>query len=84
MQPVVSFIATLGLLGAVFTILHWLILWLRLTDLVALLLFALPVTAYIAWCMQEELSRQLRFGVQIYVSFAAVVVACAGIVFLIG
>ena len=84
MQPIVSFVATLGLLGVAFTILHWVILWLRLPDLAALLLFALPVTAYIAWSMQEGRSRQLRFGLQIYVTFAAVVVACAGIVYLIG
>ena len=83
MPPVLSLFATLTLLGAAFTLLHWLILWLKLPDLVALLLFALPVAAYIAWCSVESRQAQLRLALQIYSSFAAVTIASAAIVYLI-
>ncbi len=82
-MPVLSLIATLGLLGVAFTLLHWLILWLDLPDLVALLLFALPVVAYLAWCTFEERAAQLRFALQMYLSFSAVTIASAAIVYLI-
>ena len=83
MAPVLSLLATLGLLGVAFTLLHWLILWLNLPDLVALLLFALPVATYIAWCTVESRPAQLRFALKIYLSFATVTVASAAIVYLI-
>ncbi len=83
-MPVLSLFATLGLLGVAFTLLHWLILWLNLPDLAALLLFALPVSAYIAWCTVESRMAQVRFALQIYLCFGAVTVASAAIVYLIG
>ncbi len=83
MSPVLSLVATLGLLGVTFTLLHWLILWLNLPDLVALLLFALPVVAYIAWCTVESRAAQLRFALQIYLCFSLVTIASAAIVYLI-
>ena len=52
MKPLVSFIATLGLLGVAFTFLHWLIVALGRPDIVALLL-ALPLVGYIGYCTQD-------------------------------
>ena len=82
-MPVLSLLATLALLGVAFTLLHWLILWLNLPDLVALLLFAIPVVAYLAWCTVEERAAQLRFALQMYLGFSAVTIASAAIVYLI-
>ena len=61
----------------------WLILWLNLPDLAALLLFALPVAAYVAWCSVDTRAAQLRFAMQIYLVFAAVTLASAAIVYVI-
>ena len=80
MQPVISFIATLVFLGVAFSFLHWLILALGLSDLVALLLFALPIAGYIAYTTQETTETRWRFAVRIYVVFAAVTLSAAGLV----
>ena len=80
MQPVISFIATLVFLGVAFSFLHWLILALGLSDLVALLLFALPIAGYIAYTTQETIETRWRFAVRIYLVFAAVTLSAAGLV----
>ena len=64
--------------------LHWLILALGLPDLVALLLFAIPVAAYIAYCSYESRAEIIAFALRIYASFAGVVVVSAAIVYYIG
>ena len=84
MQPVLSFIATLAVLGVAFSLLHWLILALGLSDLAALMLFALPIAGYIAFATQETTAGRLRFAVQSYLVFAAVTLAAAGLVWFIG
>ena len=67
-----------------FLLLHLLIIALGLGDLVALLLFAIPVVAYLAYSTQETRARRLKSAVQIYLSFACVTLAAAGLVHLIG
>jgi len=71
------------LLAVAFTLLHLIIVWLGLHDLAALLLFALPVCFYLAYCTQESRALVLRHGLRIYLGFAGVVLASAGIVYLI-
>ena len=83
MAPVLSLFATLTVMGVVFTLLHWLILWLNLPDLAALLLFALPVAAYIAWCIADSRRAQVRLALQTYLTFSSVTIASAAIVYFI-
>ena len=71
-------------MGVAFSFLHSLILWLNLPDLVALLMFAIPLVAYTAYCTQNSRRQALRSAIRIYASFAAVVLASAGLVYLIG
>lgn len=83
MRPLLSFFATLALLGVAFILLHWLILALGLSDLAALLLFALPIAGYIAYATQETNESRLRFAIRIYLVFAAVTLSAAGLVWYI-
>ena len=84
MKQVASFVATLVLLGVVLAILHHLLLWLNLPDIVALLVFALPLVAYIAYTTQPTRALWLRSALSIYTGFGGVVLAAAGLVYLIG
>lgn len=84
MQPIFSFIATLAVLGVAFLLLHLLILALGLPDLAALLLFAIPIAAYIAYCTQESRATMWRSAWQMYLVFAAVTLSAAGLVMFIG
>jgi hypothetical protein len=81
---VISLITTLVLLGVVFLLLHLLILWLGLTDLVALLLFAIPITLYISYCTQPNAPQIIGAALHIYFGFAALTLLSAGLVFVIG
>ena len=83
MKPLVSFIATLAILGVAFSFLHWLIVALGLPDIVALLLFAIPITAYIAYCTQETRAAMWRSAIRIYGAFAAVTLSAVGLVLFI-
>ncbi len=84
MPPALSFVATLALLGAALTLLHWISLWLELPDIVALLLFALPLSFYFAYCTESTRARVLRIGLRYFLVFASVVLASAGLVLFIG
>jgi hypothetical protein len=79
-----SFTATLILMGAVFILLHLVIVWAGVSDLVALLVFALPIVVYISYCTHEARKKVIASALRIYLSFAFVVVASAGLVYLIG
>lgn len=79
-----SFLATLLLLGVAFVLLHHLIVWVGANDLVALLLFAAPICAYISFCTHRGAHQQIRVACQIYASFSLVVLSAAGLVYLIG
>lgn len=83
MQPLLSFIATLVVLGVAFSFLHWLILALGLNDLAALMLFALPITGYIAYSTQETTATRIRFAIRMYLVFAAVTLSAAALVWYI-
>jgi len=83
-KPVVSFAATLILLGATFLLLHLVGVWAGVIDVVALLLFAIPITGFIAYCTHQSQTQMLRSALQIYGSFCAVVVSAVGLVYLIG
>lgn len=72
------------LLAAAFSLIHLVSLWLRLPDVAALLLFALPVVAYIVYCTCETRAEMLRAAIRIYLSFAGVVIAASGLVLYIG
>ena len=75
---------TLVLMGVVAVLLHLLIVWLGLPDLVALLVYAAPIAIYIAYCTQDSMDQIIGSAIRTYCSFAAVVVAAAGLVYLIG
>ncbi len=83
MRPILSFIAALVLLGAAFSFIHFVSLWLSLPDLAALLLFAIPVVAYIAYTSFDSRAEMLRAAATYYLCFAAVVLAAAGLVYFI-
>jgi len=84
LKLILSFIATLVFFGVAFSLLHQAILWLRLPDLAALLLFAVPVVGYIAHCTQPSRAAMLISAVRIYASFAAVVLSAGALVYVIG
>ena len=71
-------------MGVAAILLHQLILWLGVGDLVALLLYGAPVSAYIAYCTHHSITAQRRACVQIYASFCLVLIASAGLVYVIG
>jgi hypothetical protein len=84
LKQVASFAATFVLLGVVLALLHHLLLWLNSPDIVALLVFALPLVAYIAYTTQPTRALWLRSALSIYTGFAGVVLAATGLVYLIG
>ena len=71
-------------MGVVFVFLHFVILWSGVTDIFALLILATPVAGYIAYCTQDSCAAIFRYAVRIYCAFAAVVLAAAGLVYVIG
>ena len=84
MKPILSYLATLVAMGAVASLLHALIVWLGLGDLPALLLYAAPISAYLGYCNHQTWAAQRRAALQMYLSFSLVVIASAGLVYLIG
>jgi hypothetical protein len=71
-------------MGVVSISLHLVIVWLGVSDLVALLVFALPVVVYISYCTHESRRKAIASALRIYLSFSFVVIASAGLVYLIG
>lgn len=84
MAPIITFIAILGMLGVAFFLLHLIISFLGLSDLVALLLFAAPVTAVLAYCTEESKQKMITTALKIYGSFVSVVLCAAALVYYIG
>ena len=82
--PLLSLLLTLALASVIASLLHLLILWSGASDLVALLIFAAPICAYLAYCTNESTSRLWRAALRMYASFAGVVLAAAGLVYFIG
>ena len=79
-----SLATTLVLMGVVASLLHLLLVRLGATDVVALLVYAVPIVAYISYCTQNSRSEIISSAVLVYCSFTAVVVTAAGLVYLIG
>ena len=84
MRSIFSLLTTLILLGVVFSLLHLVITWSGVADIVALLLFALPIVVYISYCTQQSPAAIVSSAVRIYCGFAAVVLAAVGLVYVIG
>jgi len=71
-------------MGVVMLLLHLAIVWLGVSDLVALLVFALPIVVYISYCTHDSCLQVIHSALRIYGTFAAVLIASAGLVYLIG
>ena len=84
MKPIISFLITLGLMALAFVGLHYLILFFKLSDVTALILFALPVVAIIAYSTHETSREMLRSAILIYTCFVSVILAASGLVWFIG
>ncbi len=63
--------------------LHYLILYLGLNDVTALILFALPMIAMIAYSSHDTPSEMIRSAGTIFISFISVVFAALGLVWFI-
>jgi hypothetical protein len=68
-------------MGVVALSLHLAIVWL---GLAALLVYAAPIVVYISYCTHQTSAEIFASAIRIYGSFAAVTIASAGLVFLIG
>ncbi len=84
MKLIYSFLITLGLMVAAFVGLHYLILFLKLNDVTALILLALPMVVMIAWSTHETARKMLHSAIVIYACFVSVILAAAGLVWFIG
>lgn len=84
MKYVVSFLTTISLMAATLVGLHYLILFIGLNDVTALILFALPVTVLIAHSTHETVRDMLKSAILIYLSFVSVVLISSGLVWFIG
>lgn len=71
-------------MGVVFLSLHLALVWLGVSDLVALLVFAAPISVYVSYCTQASSARIINSALRIYGSFVSVVLAAAALVYLIG
>jgi hypothetical protein len=84
LQPLLSLATTLALAGVVAVALHYLILWLGVGDLAALMIFAAPICIYIAYCTHRSRAGMWRAALAMYASFSGVVLSAAGLVYFIG
>jgi hypothetical protein len=84
MKHIVSFLITIGLTAAAFVGLHYLILSFKFSDAMALILFAMPVVAIIAYSTHETPREILRSAISIYTCFISIILAASGIVWFIG
>jgi len=84
MKELSSLLIILGLMAMAFVGIHYLILLLGLNDVTALILFALPVVAMIAYSSHDTPSEMMRSAGTIYVSFISVIFAALGLVWFIG
>ena len=79
MKEIVSFFSTIGLLGLAFIALHYLVLFLGLNDVFALILFALPICIFIAYSTHDQWQKIWRTALTIYGWVVGVVLATAGL-----
>ena len=83
MKELFSLLIILGLMALAFVGLHYLILFLGLNDLGALILFALPVIAMIAYSCHDTPSAMMQSAGTIFISFISVIFAAWGLVWFI-
>ncbi len=83
MKELFSLLIILGLMATTFVGLHYLILFLGLNDITALILFALPMIAMIAYSSHDTLSEMIRSARTIYLSFISVIFAASGLAWFI-
>ena len=83
MRELILLLIILGLMALAFVGLHYFILFFGLNDVTALLLFALPVVAMIAYSSHDTLSEMIRSARTIYLSFISVIFAALGLVWFI-
>ncbi len=83
MKELISLLIILGLMALAFVGLHYFILFFGLNDVTALLLFALPVVAMIAYSSHDTLSEMIRSARTIYLSFISIIFAALGLVWFI-
>ena len=83
MKELYSLLIILGLMGLAFVGLHYLILFLGLNDLSALILFALPMIAMIAYSSHDTPSEMMRSAGTMFISFISVIFAAWGLVWFI-
>ncbi len=83
MKELISLLIILGLMALAFVGLHYFILFFGLNDVTALLLFALPVVAMIAYSSHDTLSEMMRSAGTIFISFISVIFAASGLVWFI-
>jgi hypothetical protein len=84
LKPLISLAITLVATGALASLLHLVIVWLGVNDLVALLLYAAPIAIYVSYCTRQSRADIVGSALLIYCSFSGVVLAAAGLVYLIG
>jgi hypothetical protein len=84
MKELLSLLVILGLMAIAFVGLHYLILFLGLNDISALILFAMPVVAMIAYSSHDTLPEMMRSAGTIFISFISVILAASGLVWFIG
>ncbi len=83
MKELILLLIILGLMALAFVGLHYFILFFGLNDVTALLLFALPVVAMIAYSSHDTLSEMMRSAGTIFISFISVIFAASGLVWFI-
>jgi len=83
MKELISLLIILGLMALAFVGLHYFILFFGLNDVTALILFALPVVAMIAYSSHDTPSEMIRSARTIYISFISVIFAASGLVWFI-
>ena len=71
-------------MAVAFVGLHYLILFFKLSDVTALILLALPVIVLIAYSTNETPRAIMRSAIMVYACFISVILAAAGLVWLIG
>ena len=83
MKELLSLLVILSLMAMAFVELHYLILFLGLNDITALILFAMPVIAMIAYSSHDTPSEMMRSAGTIFISFISVILAASGLAWFI-
>jgi len=83
MKELLSLLVILSLMAMAFVGLHYLILFLGLNDITALILFAMPVIAMIAYSSHDTPSEMMRSAGTIFISFISVILAASGLAWFI-